>query len=80
MFFEVRRLVLSSDRTLDQNTAGRFHVLNVVEGEGVMVEPAEGPVHPLTYAETLILPAAVGKYRLRRIGDQRVRLVKAFVR
>jgi mannose-6-phosphate isomerase class I len=80
MFFEVRRLVLSSDRTLDQNTAGRFHVLNVVEGEGVMVEPVEGPVHPLTYAETLIVPAAVGTYRLRRIGDQRVRLVKALVR
>jgi mannose-6-phosphate isomerase class I len=80
MFFEVRRLLLSSGRALDEDTAGRFHVLNVVEGAGVVVEPAEGREHPLTYAETLVVPAAVGKYRVHRVGDEQVRLVKALVR
>jgi len=80
MFFEVRRLVLSADRTVDDDTGGRFHVLNVVEGDGVEVQPVDGPEHRLGYAETLVVPAAVGPYRLRRIGDRRVRVVKSLVR
>jgi mannose-6-phosphate isomerase class I len=80
MFFVVRRIVLSSDRALDDDTAGRFHVLNVVEGDGVEVEPVGGTAHLLAYAETLLLPAAVGAYRLRRLGCRRVRVVKAMVR
>ena len=80
MFFEVRRLVLDSDRPLTDDTAGRFHVLNVVEGDGVIVEPAGQADHRLAYAETLVVPAAVGAYRLRRLGADRVRLVKSLVR
>jgi uncharacterized protein YjlB len=80
MFFEVRRLVLGTKDTVEDDTAGRFHVLNVVEGDGVMVEPAEGTAHTLTYAETLVVPAAVGAYRVRKVGDRRVRVVKALVR
>ena len=80
MFFEVRRLVLDSDRPLTDDTTGRFHVLNVVEGDGVIVEPADQADHRLAYAETLVVPAAVGAYRLRRLGTDRVRLVKSLVR
>lgn len=80
MFFEIRRLVLSSDRAVDDDTAGRFHVLNVVEGDGVVIEPVNGTTHVLAYAETLVVPAAVGAYRVRRIGPERVRLVKSLVR
>jgi mannose-6-phosphate isomerase class I len=80
VFFEVRRLVLSSDRVVDDDTAGRFHVLNVVEGDGVVIEPVDGTTLVLAYAETLVVPAAVGAYRLRRIGADRVRLVKSLVR
>ena len=80
VFFEVRRLVLSSDRVVEDDTAGRFHVLNVVDGDGVVVEPVDGPPHVLAYAETLVVPAAVGAYRLRRVGHDRVRLVKSLVR
>ena len=85
MFFEVRRLVLdgaggAGDGALADDTAGRFHVLNVVEGEGVLIEPAGGTPHRLTYAETIVVPAAVGAFRVRRVGAQRVRLVKSLVR
>ena len=45
MFFEVRRIALGSGAVAYDATDGRFHVLNVVEGEGVLVEPAEGPAH-----------------------------------
>jgi mannose-6-phosphate isomerase class I len=80
MFFEVRRLVLSPGRAIDEDTRGRFHVLNVVEGERVLIEPISGISHPLAYAETLVIPAAVGAYRVRNLGIGRVRLVKSLVR
>ncbi len=80
MFFEVRRLVLSSDSPLADDTAGRFHVLNVVEGDGVAIVPVDGPAHALSYAETLVVPAAVGAYGVRRVGEKPVRVVKALVR
>ncbi|HWI34596.1 MAG TPA: mannose-6-phosphate isomerase, partial [Lapillicoccus sp.] len=80
MFFEVRRLVLDAASEAPDDTAGRFHVLNVVEGSGVTIETADGYRHPLAYAETLLVPAAVGRYTLRRHGHGAVRVVKALVR
>jgi mannose-6-phosphate isomerase class I len=80
MFFEVRRLVLDTASEAPQETAGRFHVLNVVDGAGVTVETAAGYRHPLAYAETLLVPAAVGAYTVHRQGEEPVRVVKALVR
>jgi hypothetical protein len=79
MFFEVRRIVLESGDAAEDDTVDRFHVVNVVKGDGVMVETNSGYVHRLNYAETMILPAAVGGYRLRRIGSNQVRVVKSLV-
>jgi mannose-6-phosphate isomerase class I len=79
MFYEVRRYSLDADAVAADDTAGRFHVLNVVEGEGIVVRTAAGDRHPLSYAETLTVPAAVGGYRLEaRSGPAKV--VKALVR
>jgi mannose-6-phosphate isomerase class I len=80
MFFEVRRVVLEAGGEALDDTAGRFHVLNVVEGSGVTIETAAGYRHPVAYAETLLVPAAVGRYRLHQHGPDRVRVVKALVR
>jgi mannose-6-phosphate isomerase class I len=79
MFFEVRRTALRSGAVADDATDGRFHVLNVVEGEGVLVGPADAPAHSLVYAETLVVPAAVGRYTLRPLGSSGARVVKALV-
>jgi mannose-6-phosphate isomerase class I len=82
MFFEVRRMALEAGAEAPDDTAGRFHVLNVVEGEGVLIEPHSAPdhAHLLHYAETLVVPAAVGGYTLRALGREPVRLVKSMVR
>ena len=80
IFFEVRRVVLEGDTEADDDTSGGFHVLNVVEGDGLLVQAGEGDPHHLNYAETIVIPAAVGRYALRRMGDGPVRVVKAFVR
>ena len=41
-------------------------MLNLVAGDEVELETAAGDLHPLSYAETIVVPAAVGAYRLRR--------------
>jgi len=71
-------LVLETQGPVDGETDGRFHVLNVVAGEGVTIETTAGS-HRLNYAETIVLPAAVGTYTLRRLGNDGVQIIKALV-
>ncbi len=78
VFYEVRRLVLETQGPVESETDGRFHVLNVVAGDGVSIETTAGS-HRLNYAETIILPAAVGTYTLRRLGNDGVQIIKALV-
>lgn len=80
LFFEVRRLVLQPGAAASDATATSFHVLNVVEGEGVVIEATSGASHVLVYAETLVVPAAVGPYTLKSLGAGGARVVKALVR
>jgi len=79
MFFEVRRVELAADVVVDDVTDSRFHVLNVVQGDGILVETVGGHRYVLAYAETLTVPAAVGADRVRAPGTDRVRYVKAMV-
>jgi hypothetical protein len=46
-------------------------VLNLVEGDEVVVESPSGAFAPFVvhYAETFIVPAAVGRYTIRPIGS-----------
>jgi mannose-6-phosphate isomerase class I len=78
LFFAVHRLDFEDE--IADDTAGRFHALNLVAGEQVEIETAAGDVHPLAYAETIVIPAAVGAYRLRRVRGGSSKVVKAFVR
>ena len=80
LFFEVRRLQLEAGAALPDETGGRFHALNVVDGMGVVLETQAGGRHDLAYAETLVIPAAVGGYEIRAMGPTPVKVVKALVR
>jgi mannose-6-phosphate isomerase class I len=80
LFFEVRRLQLEPDAPLPDDTGGRFHVLNVVDGTGVVLETEAGDRHDLAYAETLVIPAVVGRYEVRTMDRAPVKIVKALVR
>jgi hypothetical protein len=66
------------------NTGGNLHVLNLVEGDEAVVESPTGAFPPMTvhYAETFIVPAAVGAYMIRPTGSVKTPLatVKAYVR
>ncbi|WP_086866528.1 class I mannose-6-phosphate isomerase [Streptomyces viridochromogenes] len=79
MFYAVHRLVLTRNASAPDDTAGRFHILNVAAGEGAVIETHDGRTHSLAFAETITIPAAVGPYRLRAVGGGEVRIVKALV-
>ncbi|MFE3519588.1 class I mannose-6-phosphate isomerase [Streptomyces sp. NPDC059166] len=80
MFYAVHRFVLDGTAPADDDTAGRFHILNVTAGDGVVVETAGGLRHDLAFAETLTVPAGVGGYRLHPVGTGPVQVVKSLVK
>jgi mannose-6-phosphate isomerase class I len=73
LFYCVHRLEF--DGSIDDDTAGRFHVLCLVDGDHAVVETESGG-HELAYGETIVVPAAVGRYRIVGTGLA----IKAFVR
>ena len=86
-FIETRRIWFENSYTY--NTGGKelgsCHVLNLVEGECVIVESPEGAFAPfeIHYAETTIIPAAVGRYRVTSLtggGDRKNGMLTAMVR
>jgi mannose-6-phosphate isomerase class I len=78
LFFAVHRLDFEDE--IADDTGGRFHALNLAEGDEIEVQTAAGAVHALSYAETIVIPAAVAEYRLRRVRGGPCKVVKAFVR
>ena len=78
LFFAIHRLEFLE--TIDDATDGKFLALNLVEGEQceILTETCE-PVR-LHYAESIIIPASVGTYRLSNTGNRPCKVVKAFVK
>jgi hypothetical protein len=77
LFFGVNRLDFAE--SVDDDTADRFHVLNLVEGEEAEIVTEAGATHALAYAETIVVPASVGAYSVRRVRGGACKVVKAFV-
>jgi mannose-6-phosphate isomerase class I len=77
LFFGVNRLDFE-DSVVD-DTADRFHVLNLVEGDEAEIVTEAGATHALAYAETIVVPASVGAYSIRRVRGGACKIVKAFV-
>jgi mannose-6-phosphate isomerase class I len=81
-FIETRRHWFTE--RVHHDTRGTVNVLNLVEGDEALVESPTGAFEPfpIHYAETFIVPAAVGRYTIRpvRHGGPRLATIKAFVR
>ncbi len=77
-FYDVHRLEFS--RSIEAQTNGSCHVMSLVEGRSVMLETAKGLRQRFNYAETFVVPAAAGSYRLINERDQPVKVVKAFIK
>ncbi len=82
-FIEVRRTWFTD--VVEHDTDGTVNVLNLVEGREAIVESPVGAFDPFVvhYAETFIVPAAVGRYTIRPRGaavGMRCGTLKAYVR
>jgi mannose-6-phosphate isomerase class I len=82
-FIEARRNWFTGKTPLD--THGTVNVLNLVEGREAIVESPKGAFDPFVihYAETFIVPAAVGAYTIRpgrESEGSKCGTIKAFVR
>jgi hypothetical protein len=75
--FSVHRI--DFDTAVPDRTGDRFHVLNLVEGGDIELRTAAGRRHRLCYAETIVMPAAVGPYELVPLERGPHKVVKAFV-
>lgn len=82
-FIETRRHWFH--KPIIHHTNGGVNVLNLVEGREVTVDSPSGRFAPFVvhYAETFIVPAAVGAYRITPSGEscgQECATIKAYVR
>lgn len=82
-FIETRRHWFT--KMVPHDTGGKVNVINLVEGEEALVESPTSAFEPFAihYAETFIIPAAVGRYTIRPHGAAAGReyaTMKAFVR
>lgn len=76
--YDVHRYKIGS--SVDVMTGGRFHVLNLVEGETADVVTAGGQTFHLHYAETLVISAAAGSYKIVNTSGREIMVVKAFMK
>jgi mannose-6-phosphate isomerase class I len=82
-FIETRRHWFT--KAVPHDTRGGVNVLNLVEGDEAIIESPTAAFEPFVvhYAETFIVPAAVGAYTVRPFGaseGKRCATIKAFVR
>ncbi|MDK9603806.1 class I mannose-6-phosphate isomerase [Lelliottia wanjuensis] len=82
-FIETRRHWFSAP--VVHHTHGGVNVLNLVEGDRAIVDSPSGAFAPFTvrYAETFIIPADVGEYRISPSGEtsgKPLATIKAWVR
>ncbi|MEN3760712.1 class I mannose-6-phosphate isomerase [Aeromonas veronii] len=82
-FIETRRHWFSVP--VEHDTGGTVQVLNLIEGREATVDSPDNAFAPFVvhYAETFIVPASVGRYRIRPSGESEgatIATIKAYVR
>lgn len=76
--YDVHRYKIGTEVSV--NTEGKCHVLNLVEGETADVVTENGKTFHLSYAETLVISAAAGSYRIVNTSGREIMMVKAFMK
>lgn len=76
MYFSHRRLEF--EREIGDDTEGQFHILVLVDGEKILVQSASDPgrCYEQKFLDVVLVPAAMGKYVLRNLGNQPIRVHK----
>jgi mannose-6-phosphate isomerase class I len=77
-FYDIHRMEFNTEISIE--TANVCHILMLVEGTTVGIETADGTQAVFQYAETFVVPAAAGSYKLLNRGPGVAKVVKAFVK
>ncbi len=79
-FIETRRYWIEGEAVIRPEDT--VNMLNLVEGEAAVVESPSGAFEPFTvhYAETFIVPAKAGEYKIRPVKDEKIGVIRAYVR
>lgn len=77
-FYDVHRLEF--DDSIEVSTDNCCHVMMLVEGKSIVVETANGSVQSYAFAETFVIPAAAGSYKIKNMGKERAKVIKAFIK
>ena len=77
-YYDVWRYYITTSAYIETNN--KCHVLNLVEGEGILVETRNGMSMKFSYAETFAIPAAAGGYSLSSQSGAEAVVVIAFIK
>lgn len=77
-FYEIERIEFDTDVLI--STGDKCHILMLVEGTAISAEVKDGNAYRFNYAETFIVPAATGSYKLINHGKLRAKVIKVFLK
>lgn len=80
LYISLRRLEF--EKSIEDHTNGKFHVLTLVDGEKVIIQSADSPGLSFfqKYLDVVVVPANMGKYIIKNMGNQPVCIHKTMLK